>query len=261
MKSAITLFTLLLFLSPLAFAQENEPPETGSEATELLTGVQDNSFLLEEGYNQEPGIVQHINLLLHDRDHNAWGYLFTQEWPVRSMKHQLSYAIPLGYISEGDHDIELGDVELNYRYQLIGNGESRLAVAPRLTMILPTGEESDATGVEIGLPISTILGSRVIAHTNVAAAWFNNDRETEYLAGQSLVFALTPRFNALIEALWTGTEDEGSLVISPGIRWGYNLTSGSQLVPGLAYVMSTDDEEGGNALLFYLSFENRFGRR
>lgn len=260
MKSTI-IITLLLFLSPLAIAQENEPPGTESEAIELLTGVQDNSFLLEEGYNQEPGIVQHINLLLHDPDANAWAYLFTQEWPVRSMKHQLSYAIPLGYVSEGDSDIELGDVELNYRYQLIGNGESRLAVAPRLTVILPTGEESEATGVEVGLPISTILGRRVIAHTNVAAAWFDDERETEYLAGQSLVFALTPRFNALVEALWTGTEEEGSLVVSPGIRWAYNLAGGSQLVPGLAYVMNTDDEDGGNALLFYLSYENRFGRR
>src|ERR1041384_7888387 len=101
---------LLLLATTAAFAQETGPPEDEkSEASELLTGVQDNSFLLEEAYNQEPGVVQHINLLLYDRDAKNWAYAFTQEWPVRSMKHQFSYTIPLTYDGDGGDGLNLGD--------------------------------------------------------------------------------------------------------------------------------------------------------
>jgi hypothetical protein len=40
-------------------------------------GIQDNSFLIEEAYNQEPGVVQHITTLR--RQDRSWFYSFTQE--------------------------------------------------------------------------------------------------------------------------------------------------------------------------------------
>ena len=53
-------------------------------------GVQDNSFLIEEAYNQEAGVVQHIfNLRRQGHD---WSFAFTQEWPVGSQTHQFSYS-------------------------------------------------------------------------------------------------------------------------------------------------------------------------
>jgi len=219
-------------------------------AQDLITGVQDNSFLLEEAYNQDPGVVQHINLFTRDRDAHSWAYGFTQEWPVGSIKHQLSYTIPVS-------DSNLGDVAINYRYQLVGDGESKLAIAPRLTVILPTGEDSDATGVQAGIPISRVLGSRVIAHTNLGATWFNHGIDAQYFAGQSVVFAISPRVNALVEALWTGSSGDDELVISPGIRWAYNFKSGLQVVPGIAYVMGDDND----AVLLYLSFEHPFRKQ
>ena len=57
----------------------------GSER--MAEGVQDNSFLIEEAYNQEPGVVQHIFNLTGSRDKmrgpddRAWTFTFTQEWP------------------------------------------------------------------------------------------------------------------------------------------------------------------------------------
>ena len=68
----ISIILLLLAATATVIAQETGPTEEKSEASELLTGVQDNSFLLEEAYNQEPGIVQHINFLLYDRDAKNW---------------------------------------------------------------------------------------------------------------------------------------------------------------------------------------------
>lgn len=252
------LLTIVLFV-PFPVAAQEEKSEEES-AGELLTGVQDNSFLLEEGYNQEPGLVQHINLFLHDRDADAWAWLFTQEWPMLSMKHQISYTIPVTY-ADGQ-STELGDIALNYRYQLIGDGESKLAIAPRLSIIFPTSEGNTATAVQFGFPLSNTIGRRVIAHTNVGATWFNRTHDTEYFAGQSFIYAMTPRVNALVEALWSGNGEEDSFVVSPGIRWAHNFASGLQIAPGLAYVMNVGDEDdGGDQLLLYLSFEHPFGRR
>lgn len=44
--------------------------------------IQDNSFLVEEAYNQEPGVVQHISTFTRFQESKDWIYTFTQEWPV-----------------------------------------------------------------------------------------------------------------------------------------------------------------------------------
>ena len=67
-----------------------------SSATEpLAKGIQDNSFLVEEAYNQEPGVVQHIlNLLVTSKaGQKESSPSFTQEWPIFSQQHQFSYIL------------------------------------------------------------------------------------------------------------------------------------------------------------------------
>jgi hypothetical protein len=36
------------------------PPKVLMASEPLAKGIQDNSFFIEEAYNQEPGVVQHI---------------------------------------------------------------------------------------------------------------------------------------------------------------------------------------------------------
>jgi hypothetical protein len=62
----------------------------------LAKGIQDNSFFIEEAYNQEPGVVQHIFNLPIDFTNGAREIApsFTQEWPVFSQIHQFPYTIP-----------------------------------------------------------------------------------------------------------------------------------------------------------------------
>ena len=43
---------------PLAYLLAPQSPLIASEP--LAKGIQDNSFFIEEAYNQEPGVVQHI---------------------------------------------------------------------------------------------------------------------------------------------------------------------------------------------------------
>src|SRR5215475_8709782 len=82
--------------------------------------IQDNSFLIEEAYNQEAGVVQHINTFTRMWKSNDWVYTFTQEWPLpMDWRHQLSYTV--AGVSSGSHPAAgagFGDVALNYRYQL-----------------------------------------------------------------------------------------------------------------------------------------------
>ncbi|HWP83737.1 MAG TPA: hypothetical protein VNN17_00975, partial [Terriglobia bacterium] len=78
--------------------------------------IQDNSFLIEEAYNQEPRVIQHISFFTYAPESESWLYNFTQEWPAPGdARHQLSYTIPVARSGGAG----VGDLALNYRYQLL----------------------------------------------------------------------------------------------------------------------------------------------
>ncbi|HJQ37925.1 MAG TPA: hypothetical protein VKB93_12375 [Thermoanaerobaculia bacterium] len=244
MRSRTLTFASLLICLALSAAAQTAHPD--------LLSIADNSFLLEEAYNQGPGVVQHISVFERDHDTGAWAFTFTQEWPAPAMKHQLSYSLPI----ETDEGTRLGDVSLHYRYQLLGDGEADLAIAPRFTVILPTGEDSSA-GVQVGVPISKVLAPRLIAHTNIGATLLEDD-QNEISLGQSLIYAPRANFQVMLESLWSHpNEGDDSIVISPGVRWSYNFKSGLQIVPGVAVPFG----DGSKAVLLYLSFEHPFRKQ
>ena len=125
--------------------------------------IADNSFLIEEAYNQERGVVQHINTFAHPTTSGSWAYSFTQEWPAPGQRHQLSYTIPIVQLEGAGTGMRgIGDVAINYRYQLRGMHEERVAIAPRLTLLVPTGDAkkgtgAGGTGIQVNLPISATL--------------------------------------------------------------------------------------------------------
>src|SRR3954469_20067681 len=76
--------------------------------------IKDNSFLVEEAYNQEAGVVQHINTFLRPTNGTGWTYTFTQEWPVPGQTNQLSYTIPVARVKDSSSGATgIGDVALN----------------------------------------------------------------------------------------------------------------------------------------------------
>ena len=99
--------------------------------------IQDNPFLLEETYNQEAGVVQHIQSFIYMKKSKDWVYAFTQEWPFPDGTHQLSYTIPMVRLTDPSNASGIGDLALNYRYQAILKDNT--ALAPRLSVILQTG--------------------------------------------------------------------------------------------------------------------------
>ncbi|MCI0446998.1 transporter [bacterium] len=263
---------VLILAAGFTFAQESEP-QWGP--------IQDNSFLLEEAYNQESGVVQHINTFQLFRK-TGWAYTFTQEWPVPGLKHQLSYSIPILDVDfERGRVSGLSDIALNYRYQLVGNGDTKLAIAPRVSVLLPTGDELKnlglgGTGFQFNFPLSLVLTSKLVAHSNVGftyAPHAKNDLEEEasivsFNAGQSFVWLVSMRFNVMLETTYgsiesvTGKDQTDRIsagVISPGIRWAYNFRSGLQIVPGIAFPIGIGPDTD-YSVFFYLSFEHPMWR-
>ena len=100
-------------------------------AEPLAKGIQDNSFFVEEAYNQEPGIVQQIINVpaFFAPGSNEISFSFTQEWPIFSQTHQFSYTIPYTF-TEDENGFE--DIRLNYRLQALMEGERTPAFAPRV---------------------------------------------------------------------------------------------------------------------------------
>ena len=244
---------------------------TGLSVLPIQAQIQDNSFLLEEAYNQEPGVVQHINTLTLFDDSDDWLYTFTQEWPAPSLRHQLSATVPyLRLTGTGDDDPGLGDVALNYRYQLLGSGKDAVAFSPRLSLLLPTGDEdrglgAGALGYQVNLPLSVALSPRVVTHVNVGATFTPGAKEPDgtevdlevYNFGQSFIWLQKERFNLMLELVFTSGDDE-SFFVNPGVRWAHDLPSGLQIVPGIAFPIGVGPSEGERAIFLYLSFEHPF---
>lgn len=174
-------FFLLLASAHSAWAQDqpahpnNNNPGLAQQASKEKeeAGIQDNSFLVEEAYNQEYGVVQHIQTFQRFWNTHSWGYSYTNEWPVDAApRHQLSYTVPVMNLADGS-GTGLGDIALNYRYQLIGNGEAKVAFAPRFTLLVPTGDYkrgqgAGATGYQGMLPVSWVHNQRFTTHWNRA---------------------------------------------------------------------------------------------
>ena len=244
--------------------------------------IQDNSFLIEEAYNQERGVIQHISTYTRLWASKDWAYSFTEEWPVPGHeKHQLSTTLTLVSPGAMESGAGIGDSLLNYRYQLLGNGESRVAVAPRLSLIVPSGRASlgrgfGGAGLQVNLPASVVFSPRLVTHWNAGATLVPSasnaagDRAfvSGYNLGQSFVWLAHPRFNVLLETVWTSsqavagparTQTERSLLLNPGVRWAYNLKSGMQIVPGIGVPIGAGPSAGERGVFLYLSFEHPFG--
>jgi hypothetical protein len=265
-----------LFASVLMHAQSEAVPEPKAP------GIQDNSFLVEEAYNQEFGVVQHISSFTRLWNSKDWVYSFTQEWPVPGdARHQLSYTLLLQHAGALPGSAAgIGDVALNYRYQLVGNGEARLAFAPRLSVLLPTGDTRDGRGAggvgwQTQLPVSFLLTPKLATHWNAGATVVpsakngaqQEARSVGYNLGQSFIYLARPRFNLMLETVFSSsqvvvgqnrTEWSRVLLFNPGVRWAYNFKNGLQIVPGIGAPLGAGPSAGEKGIFLYLSFEHPF---
>lgn len=234
--------------------------------------LEDNSFLIEEAYNQPTRVVQHISTAeLH---HGATAFSFTQEWPLGGQQHQLSYSLFL----DVDDGSALGDALVNYRLQALGEEGATLWAAPRISAILPVGDGdklggNGGWGVDLALPVSWEVTSRLSLHGNAGATMRPHAENgagehaftLEPYLGGSAIFFVTPKFNLLAETIWRRGEQvvaedlsQGSWdqLVTLGARLGIDLPHGVQVVPGAAWMPALGDVPTRSFV--YLSIEHGF---
>lgn len=244
--------------------------------------IEDNSYFIEEAYNQEDGVVQHIsNGYRTMKPTKDFGYSFTQEWPVFSQKHQFSYTIGYSWLNSNAVN-GIPDFLLNYRYQLTGHDDF-LTIAPRFSLVLPTGDEkkglgSGVLGYQFNLPMSKRLTNGIVCNVNIGYTLlpgvksidiYGEEVENTYWSvnlGGSLIWLATSNLNFMVEGVHFISREANAnnkmettqmTILSPGFRYAIDVNN-LQIVPGFAVPITFQDGESNAGLFFYLSFEHPF---
>ncbi|MEO6525357.1 MAG: transporter [Gemmatimonadaceae bacterium] len=274
-RAPLVFLLLAALVMPAGAQQQSAPTSSSDTAPTPPAPISDNSFLVEEAYNQGAGIVQHIGTFRRDRA-GGWLATFTQEWPAPSQRDQLSYTVPL---QSNESSSGLGDVAINYRRQLLGKDEEPIWFSPRLSVILPTGSVRNGRGaggpgVQVNFPLSITVDPGLVTHWNIGGTMTRARSESgthgttrAVNAAASAIWLATPIFNVMLESAWDRTEmltAEGvrestdSFVILPGVRAAINLPSGMQIVPGIGVPIGVGPSRGERDLFLYLSVEHAF---
>ncbi|MBX9927440.1 MAG: hypothetical protein K2X99_00875 [Gemmatimonadaceae bacterium] len=240
-------------------------------------GIEDNSFLVEEAFNQGEGVVQQVQTFQRPTTGGSWGYSWTSEWPVPKQRHQLSSTVVLMRADGAGEPTRLGDGLINYRLQWIDDDAKGLLVAPRLTLVLPTGSAANGTGADaMGyqwmIPVTKQLRPKLITHWDVGHTITPGARNAAgrratthaWVLANSAIWQITPVFNLMVEHIWsrgeqvTGADRTSPFTqhwIAPGVRWAHDFRSGLQIVPGLAVPIGVGPTKGQRQLFLYWSTE------
>jgi hypothetical protein len=292
-------FVFLLWVSFSAWSQGKNPSDSLKKGSYLYYGqpaVEDNSFLLEEAFNQSPGAVQHITTAYWDRFNRSNLIMgFSQEIPLGNIRHQFSYTVYFDVLQPdtlaansfaGKNITGVGDLYLSHRFLLMG-AEDWAMVIPRFTLILPTGKAIDGLGsggfgAQFNLAVTKRLSRRLVSHFNAGYTYIiradrygYNVAGVKFLAyeknldykniGTSLVWYPRPKFNLMMECVYNFDPEigeSGSIIqhiqttINPGFRNAIDIGR-VQIVPGLSVPISFEDGSFKQTGLFlYLSFES-----
>ena len=153
----------------------------------------------------------------------------------------------------------------------------RPALSPRLSVVLPTGRESDGlgngvVGLQVNVPVSKQFGD-VYVHANAGLTWLPSvtvDRAgatrtltSPQLAGSG-IWRVAPMVNLMLEVV-AAFDDTGELqparartvTVSPGFRTGWNIGR-RQVVVGAALPVSRLEGHSDVGVLTYFSYELPF---
>jgi hypothetical protein len=246
----------------------------------FLPAIEDNSMFIEEAYNQEDRVVQHIsNLVFLPNMKDNYYYAFTQEWPAFGLKHQLSYTVQYNSYNRGDIT-GFGDILINYRYQL-SYKENFIACSPRLSIIIPSGDKnkglgSGSWGLQTNLPLSKRWSNHFSNHFNFGVNYLFKVKENDisfnkslvsYFAGISSIWLISEKFNLMLECLTNFNANPdlknkviytNQTILAPAFRYAINIKK-LQIVPGVSLPLTFEKNLKASAgAFFYLSFEHEF---
>jgi hypothetical protein len=256
--------------------------------------IRDNSFLVEEAYNQEKGQVQHIlnwtqawnrTRLSRTRD---FALTYSMELPLGSQTHQFSF---ITLFTSGFEKIigepatnqgGVGDSVLSYRYQLLADDDF-LWCAPRLSLIVPTGDErfglgNGQLGYQFGLPISR-YGDQFDFHFDAGFAivpnvsvFLNRGKSNpqdlrSYSLGGSVYWKPQTNLHFFLELLglrFDEIDDTGVRVpmtqvfVNPGVRYAICQFEDVEWVIGVAFPIGLTRDTPDIGVFAYMSVEHAF---
>jgi hypothetical protein len=251
-------------------AQDPAAPANGPKPFE----ISDNSFLVEEALNQEPGVFQNI-LTLRVDEAGEWETAFTQEWPLFSHRHQISFTVP--YAASGGAS-GFGDAFVHYRLQAVDGGGGWPAFSPRVSLVVPSGRASRGLGQgnpgwQVNLPVSKQVHDLYV-HLNAGFSHFPSaeiegatyNLLTPHVAASG-IWRASPMVNLLLEGIveWEEQLQGGALrhatvvTIVPGLRTGWNMGD-TQTIVGIGVPVRMEDGATDAGAFLYFSYERPFSR-
>lgn len=175
---------------------------------------------------------------------------------------------------------------LNYRYQLLEEGPTLPAFAPRFSLIPPAGSRKKGTGNGVvgyqwQLPMSKKVAPRIALHANLGLTYLPKVQVpldesggqlsykrslVSYNVGTSAIFALSSRVHALLECV--GNFEQGlngagkrerdfKAIISPGVRAAVIDQGSLQTVVGVGIPIGLTRPADNYGVFLYLSVEHK----
>ena len=272
---------LVIALLFVAFPRPAVLSQSKDSLVESVGIIEDNSFFIEEAYNQEEHVVQHIfSATRYTGPSNNLMFSFTQEWPAWGQEHQLSLTIPYSMDSPGT-STGIGDVMINYRYQYASK-DDYAACSPRLSLILPTGDVdkglgTGTAGLQLNIPFSRRVSKTFVMHLNLGTTFLPGAQAstptgrvkhalTWANTGASIVWLVSPTLNIMLETVQnfgSSIEIDGTvshsaeIILSPALRYAINIGA-LQVVPGFAIPVSFARGDRRTGALLYISFEHPY---
>lgn len=300
MKLAALIATTLTGFTIFSTAQTTSPElKSGSYLYYGQPYLEDNSMLIDEAFNQEAGIIQHIsNMVVSNK---ALNYSYTQEIPLVGHKHQLSFAFSYVWLKKAGHLTKpmgipvltngFGDILLSY-HPLIAGKHKWALVVPRITIIVPTGNAPSGLGnggwgSQLNVAVTKRFSKKITAHTNTgytyvihadhyiyestgAPANRYEGNITSVNMGASLVWLAHKKMHLLAEYIFSCEKrigDDGRLVngqlmtVNPGIRYAFDVGK-VQIVPGAGIPVNfSNGAFEGTGTFLYLSVEPCYNMR
>ena len=305
-KRAVPPQALLDWATGKGWQEKDDEPKTkngngngNGDAKKEPKHIRDNAFLVEEAFNQEPGQVQHIFNWTNYWDRTPRGrtrdftWNYTMELPLGSQAHQFSFTTQ--FLSAFERPNEgpaarqggIGDTFLNYRYQLLADDDF-LWIAPRFSLIVPTGDErfglgTGRVGYQFNLPISR-YGDRFDFHFNAGYTHVPNvsaflisesgfpERSprhdlSSYNLGASAYWKPKTNLNFFVEALALRNQiidDRGFLgrttqvFVNPGLRYAICQFEEVEWVVGVSVPVGLTRDTPDIGVFFYMSIEHAF---
>ena len=276
--------------------ERREKSDDGDEGPE---NISDNSFLLEEAYNQEPGVAQHIFNWIYTWDgpasnrHREFAATYSLELPIGSQQHQFSFITLFRNVVDESGGVAseeggVGDTFLSYRYQLwLEKWGDPVSVAPRFSVLLPSGDAGRGLGFgEVGyqfdLPLSkqfkrfdvhfnagftSVPGVKVDLGSGLFSSpeniWITN-------LGGSVFWKPQTYFHVFLETLLLfgdeldnqGLVDHTTQVIlNPGFRYALCQLDDVEWVVGASVPVGVTPDAPDIGVFLYMSVEHRFAKK